>query len=98
MNQLAMTFDEPRARKRDPATSHLPAASAKDLAHQHHILILGALGYGPAGKDQIALITKLTGVQVCRRLGELERAGAARPTGRTVTSAAGRQEREWERA
>lgn len=98
MNQLAMSFDEPRARRSDPVTSHLAAVSAKDLAAQHRILILGALGYGPAGKDQIAKLTKLTGVQVCRRLGELERAGAARPTGKTVTSAAGRQEREWCRA
>lgn len=98
MNQLAFELDigdVPRARWSDPSTSHAAAASAKDLASQHHILILGALRRGPAGKDRIAVITKLTGVQVCRRLGELERSRAIRPTGKTVTSTAGRQEREW---
>ena len=41
-------IDPPRARVSDPITSHQAAASAKDLAAQHHILILGALRRGPA--------------------------------------------------
>lgn len=96
MNQLGFFDDVPRARASDPATSHAAAASAKELSAQHAILILGALMRGPAGKDRIATITRLTGVQVCRRLVELERAKAIRPTGKTVMSTAGRLEREWE--
>lgn len=94
--QIAIDF-APRAMARtsDPQTSHAAAASAKQLRADHHCLILGALMRGPAGKDRIAEITSLTGVQVCRRLVELERGGAIVPTGNTVTSAAGRQEREW---
>jgi predicted Rossmann fold nucleotide-binding protein DprA/Smf involved in DNA uptake len=90
--------EAPRARKRDPETSKAAAASATRLAADHHALILDALARGPAGKDRLAVITRLTGVQCCRRLCELERAGLIRPTGKTVTSTAGRQEREWCRA
>lgn len=86
----------PLARASDPHTSHAAAASAKQLQADHHCLILGALMRGPAGKDRIATITRLTGTQVCRRLGELETAGLCRPTGKLVLSTAGRKEREWE--
>ena len=92
-------FDDaplPMARGSDPATSHAAAASAKELQGQHHRTILAALEqHGPCGKDRLAAVTALTGVQICRRLVELERIGKAAPTGRTVTSAAQRQEREW---
>lgn len=88
-------FAAPMARRSDPATSHEAAESAKELAARHHRIILAALSRGPAGKDRIGTLTSLTGVQVCRRLTELERAGKIEPTGRTVTSTAGRQEREW---
>jgi predicted ArsR family transcriptional regulator len=101
--QMSIAFDlgmvdEPRARRSDPVTSHQAAASAKELAQQHHILILGALMAGPAGVDRIAATTRLTSYQVSKRMSELERAGAARPTGKTVQSTAGRAQREWERA
>jgi len=92
--QLAM-FQEPTARRSDPVTSHEAAESAKELAARHHRIILAALSRGPAGKDRIGTLTSLTGVQVCRRLTELHRAGQIEPTGRTVASTAGRQEREW---
>ena len=88
-------IDPPRARVSDPITSHQAAASAKDLAAQHHILILGALRRGPAGVDRIAAITKLTTYQVSKRMAELERSGAARLTGKTVQSTSGRGQREW---
>lgn len=89
-------LNAPAARRTDPGTSHLAAASAKELQAQHHKIILAALNeHGPGSKDRIATLTRLTGVQVCRRLGELEKLDKARPTGRTVPSTAGRQEREW---
>lgn len=88
--------DPPAARVVDPATSHAAAAAAKELQREHHEIILEALKRRPAGKDGIAARTGLTGVQICRRLVELQRTGRARPTGRNVQSTAGRAEREWE--
>lgn len=98
--QLSIDFpDAPRVRRRDPITSHLAAASSKELAAHHHKLILKVLRtHGPLGKDGIGARTALTGVQVCRRLGELERLGLIEPTGRNVQSTAGRSEREWKAA
>lgn len=97
MNQLAINFDfEPAARRADPQTSKQAAHQARELAARHHRIILGCLeAHGPAGKDRIAELTNLTGVAVCRRLTELQRAGKIHPTGRNVQSAAGRAEREW---
>ena len=92
--QLDM-FAAPTARRSDPGTSHEAAESAKELAARHHRIILAALSRGPAGKDRIAALTNLSGTQVARRTCELHRAGKIEPTGRTVTSTAGRQEREW---
>lgn len=86
---------EPRARNTDPITSHLAAASAKELASQHQILVLGALRRGPAGVDRIAAITKLTTYQVSKRMAELQRSGAIVLTGKTVQSTSGRAQREW---
>ena len=88
---------EPGARRTDPRTSKLAAREAKALAERHHHLILECLRlYGPMGKDGIAShLHGIDGVAVCRRLTELERAGHIEPTGRTVTSMAGRQERQW---
>ena len=95
MTQLSIDF-EPLARASDPATSHQAAAQARELARQHHRIILAALeAHGAMGKDGIAARTSLTGVAVCRRLAELQRMGKIAPTGRTVLSTAGRHEREW---
>ena len=97
MNQLTMFCDPPRARQRDPDTSHAAAVEAQALQARHHRIVLAALTrHGPAGKDRIGELTNLSGVQACRRLSELHRAGLIRPTGKTVMSTAGRQEREWE--
>ena len=91
-----LQFELPLARSSDPVTSHAAADSAKELQARHHRIILaGGEAHGGAGKDRLAVLTSLTGVQVCRRLVELERMGKAAPTGKTVTSTAGRQEREW---
>ena len=98
MTQLSIDF-EPLARTTDPATSHQAAAQARELALDHHGLILSVLYcYGPMGKDGIAARTSLSGVAVCRRLAELQRMGKIAPTGKTVLSTAGRHEREWARA
>jgi predicted transcriptional regulator len=89
----------PRARTSDPETSHEAAASARELAVKHQALILECLKkHGPLGKDGIAARTRLDGVQTCRRLTELERAGLIQWTGECVLSTAGRKEREWRAA
>jgi predicted ArsR family transcriptional regulator len=91
-----LCLDAPRARRLDPQTSHAAAADAKDLAKQHAILILGALRYaGPSSVDRLAAITKLSSYQVSKRMSELEKARAIKPTGRNVKSNAGRPMREW---
>lgn len=91
-------FDATLARRTDPATSHAAAASAKELAKQHAVLILGALKAGPAGVDRIAATTRLTNHAVGKRMAELQRGRAIKLTGRTVKSTSGREQREWELA
>lgn len=86
----------PLARRTDPATSHQAAEAAAELQQRHRALILACLReHGPAGKDGIGRRIGITGVAVARRLTELERMRLAEPTGRTVPSDTGRQEREW---
>jgi hypothetical protein len=88
---------EPKARKSDPETSKAAALAAKDLAERHSSMIFRCLAdNGPAGKDAIAARTKLTGVQVGRRLKELAAERVIKVTGRRVASVSGRYEREWE--
>jgi predicted ArsR family transcriptional regulator len=97
--QLSLLDDVPQARRTDPDTSKDAAAQAKELQGVHQRLILACLEqHGALGKDGIAARTRLDGVQTCRRLTELERAGLIRATGRKVASTAGRLEREWARA
>ncbi len=93
---MNMTASTPLARNSDPITSHAAADQAQAMRHAHHTAILGALRTGAMGKDEIAHFTALNGVQVCRRLPGLQALGLVRPTGRTVRSDTGRQEREWE--
>ena len=85
----------PRARTRDPLTSHL-AAAALTTATDHYTAIHYALTvYGPAGKDRIAELSCLDPSQVARRLPEMRRLGLVGLTGETVQSNSGRAEREW---
>ena len=85
----------PRARTRDPVTSHLAAAQLT-TATDHFKGIHDALTlYGPAGKDRIAALAGLDPVQVSRRLPEMRRIGLVDLTGGTVQSRSGRAEREW---
>ena len=85
----------PRARTRDPMTSHLAAAQVT-TADSHYQAIHDALaGWGPSGKDRIASLAGLDPSQVARRLPEMRRIGLVDLTGGTVQSRSGRQEREW---
>lgn len=85
------------SRSTDPQTSKDAAAQAGALRERHHSIIEQCLRtHGPLGKDGIAARTRLDGVAVCRRLGELQALGLIRLTGKTVPSTAGRAEREWE--
>lgn len=94
--QMSLALDPPRARRMDPATSHAAAGAARELARQHHQVILACLvEHGPLGKDGISARTGLPGVAVARRLPELQAAGLVELTGWHCMSNAGRAEREW---
>lgn len=86
---------EPKARSTDPITSHMAADSAKELAKRHRERIVQCLTEGPCGCSELAKRTGLDPHQVGKRMKELEQEGLAIPTGRTVLSRSGRQEREW---
>ena len=83
------------ARHNDPATSHMAAQMAIVFIEDHCSRILAALEDGPLGVDGIAKRIGLSPHQVGKRMGELERRGLVRLTGRTVPSASGRAQREW---
>jgi len=96
VNQLALHFDFPRARRFDPITSHLAAQKAEKFASGHAATILQCLkDHGAQTIDMIAKRTGLTAVQAARRLPELQREGRAEPTGKLLPSASGCSEREW---
>ena len=84
------------ARSSDPETSHQAAAQAGGLASKHQRQILAALLDGPAGASGIAARCGLLPHQIGKRIAELAKAGRIVETGRTVTSASGRGEREWQ--
>ena len=89
--------DFPRVRANDPLTSFEAAESIKDVAPQHHQVILNCLKfYGPLGKDGISALTMLDPNQVARRLNEMKIIGLIELTGNTVKSNSGRNEREWQ--
>ena len=92
-------FDLPifnRVRREDPITSYQAADSIKEVAPKHFQMILEALKeHGPMGKDGIASKTGLNPNAVSRRLPELQKLDLVAPTGRTVKSLSGREEREW---
>lgn len=62
----------PRARRKDPETSHAAAAQAQQFAGGHAALILLALkSYGPMTISEIAGRTGIDHVAVARRCSEL---------------------------
>lgn len=102
--QMAIHFPDcppvmPMARRTDPATSHMAAKQAKELAAKHARMILATLeAHGPLGVDGIAARCNITGHACGKRMSELERAGRVVLTGRTVPSTSGRAQREWRAA
>lgn len=83
MTQLALEFT--RARRDDPETSKAAARNVENFAHGHYALIAGALKlHGPGTIYELAAWTKLSHVQVARRLPEMsaiaERTGEKRPS------------------
>lgn len=95
MNQLALSFEPVRARRRDPFTSQLAASRVSNFAAGHYAGIRTALLIGPATIYEIAARTGLDHVAVARRLSEMERAGIAAPTNETRPGPTGRQCRVW---
>lgn len=85
----------PLFRRTDPVTSKAAAADAKSFRGEHHQAILEALAHGPAGASGIASRCGLLAHQVNKRIHELAKCGRIAATGRIVTSASGRGEREW---
>ena len=83
------------ARRTDPATSHAAAAQTGPLSERHERQIIAALLECPLGSSGIAQRCGLLPHQVGKRLAKLERDGRIVQTGRVVTSASGRGEREW---
>jgi hypothetical protein len=78
----------PLFRRTDPATSKAAGTEAKQWRGEHHQAILDALAKGPAGASGIAARCGLVPHQIAK-------AGQIVETGRLVTSASGRGEREW---
>jgi len=98
MKPLSQLFSAvfPRVRASDPITSYEAADSIKEMAIDHHQVILDCLrNHGALGKDGIAAHTKLDGNQVARRLNEMSKRDLIVLTGNTVKSNSGRNEREW---
>jgi len=85
----------PLFRRTDPVTSKAAAADAKSFRGEHHAAILEALSQGPAGASGIAARCGLGPHQIGKRLHELAKCGRISETGKIVTSASGRGEREW---
>lgn len=70
MSEQLSIFDPPRARHRDPETSHAAASKVGGLAARHRDLILAALTR-PGNIYEIGARCGLTHVAVARRLPEL---------------------------
>lgn len=94
MEQLGLRLDPPRARRRDPATSQEAAERVREFEGEHYRLILEALAVAPGSIYAIAARSRLSHVQVARRLGEME-GQRVKQTGRTVLGPTGRKCREW---
>lgn len=81
MNQLALTFEPPRARRTDPATSQRAARNARQFTAGHFALILDALAHGPGTFKEISRRCNLERHAVARWLSELQQAGRVKRTG-----------------
>lgn len=79
MNQMALSFDPPRARRRDPETSQVAAGRVRDFSAGHYAKIMHALrDGGPGTYREIADRCGLERHAVARRLGEMGSLGVHR--------------------
>ena len=85
----------PRVRNTDPATSHMAADQAAELATKHHLIIIVALE-SPGTIYDIADRTDLDHNAVARRMSELERMDLVYTDGQKK-GASGRMCRVWVR-
>jgi predicted transcriptional regulator len=77
--ELQIELIEPRARKRDPSTSHEAAKRASAFSTSHAGRILLALKqYGPRTAHELEGLIGLSVVQIDRRTCELQRLGLIR--------------------
>ena len=84
------------ARATDPHTSHQAAYAAASFAGTHAERILQVLkSHGAMDPEQLARHTDMEAYSVRKRLADLQKAGQAEPTGQTVPTASGRQQRIW---
>lgn len=95
MEQLGLTFEPVRARRRDPATSQASASRVREFDAEHYTKILDALEHADGSIYQIAERTGLTHVQVARRMPELEAGHKVTTTDETRVSPSGRGCRVW---
>lgn len=87
----------PRARRSDPATSHVAAESMRPAIGEQHSRILHALKYG-GGKTIHELpdfVRGLDAVQIARRMSELEARALVVRTNETRPSPSGRPCTVW---
>ena len=75
MNQLSISFEPVRARKRDPETSQRAASKVRDFAANHYNLIAAALRDGPGTYVEIAERAGLERHAAARRLPEMGHLG-----------------------
>ncbi len=75
MNQLSISFEPVRARKRDPETSKVAASKARAFAANHYNLIAAALRDAPGTYTEIAERCGLERHAVARRLPEMAHLG-----------------------
>lgn len=87
MEQLGLAIDppKPRARRRDPSTSHAAAKRAAGSAATHRDRIMAALDAGKGSIYDIGARCGLSHVEVARRLPELKAMNLAEPTGEIAT-------------
>ncbi len=79
MEQLSIFDPQPRARRKDPATSHAAAKKAIGVAVSHRNRIMAALEK-PGNIYELAARSGISHVAVARRMIELQRMGLADPT------------------
>jgi hypothetical protein len=100
----AAAASPPRARRRDPRTSHAAAAQVQEFAGGHYLTILWRLRlHGPQTVSEIAAGTGMAEQQINKRLPEMAVAGSvsvATVAGRPLTrrGASGRLQRVWQAA